>query len=190
MMLVLASASPRRRELLLQIGQKFITEESLYLEAELPGLTPRDLVATHAIAKAREVAGRFGDEAVVIGADTVVVLDGRVFGKPKDETEATLMLQQLSGRWHEVLTGVVVGQRGQYLQEVVTTKVKFGKIPALDIAHYVASGESLDKAGAYGIQGTGALFVEKIEGCYYNVVGLPLYKLAIMLRQFGVPLWK
>lgn len=184
--LILASASPRRRDLLQQIGQTFRVVESDYDEADIPGASAAELVLAHAAGKAREVAGRSGPADIVIGADTLVVLDGKVFGKPADAAAARAMLRELSGRWHTVLTGVAVASGKNCKAEVVSTNVKFTQLTEAMLQQYIESGEPLDKAGGYGIQGLGAVLVERIDGCYYNVVGLPLNRLAAILQEFSL----
>jgi septum formation protein len=200
--LLLASASPRRAELLRQVGLAFeVWPESE--EQEIRGVLPTgpeasgsgwtlDEVREHArqaaLGKARP-ATRARPEAVVIAADTVVMVDGVILGKPGSPDEAEAMLRQLSGRTHHVTTGVVVahGQRDLLLADDVTTAVQFRPLRPDEIHRYVASGEPMDKAGAYGIQGRAALFVERLEGDYFAVVGLPLARLARMLVDVGVP---
>ncbi len=200
--LVLASASPRRAELLRQIGLTFKVwsgAEEEETRGVLPaGPTPSgpgwtlEQVRAHArqaaLRKARPVSLAQPD-AVVIAADTVVVVDGVVLGKPGTRDEAEAMLRQLSGRAHYVTTGVVVAhsRRGVTLEDDVTTVVQFRTLGPEEIHRYVASGEPMDKAGAYGIQGRAALFVERLEGDYFAVVGLPLARLARMLDAVGVP---
>ncbi len=188
MKIVLASASPRRRELLEQIGCPFVTAVSEVEEDNDRNLPPEAIATGHALAKARDVASGLTSDTVVIGADTIVVLDGVVFGKPRDAVEAANMLEKLSGRRHQVMTGVAVVKDGRELCACPVTQVKMKRLSAAQIAAYIASGEPFDKAGAYGIQGLGALLVEKIDGCYFNVVGLPLQKLADLLQEVGVDL--
>jgi len=177
--LILASASPRRAELLRQVGIAFEVRVSDAPEdAGLPGAGPAEVAEAHARQKALAVAAR-APGRLVLGADTVVVLDGRVLGKPESAGEAREMLHALSGREHEVITGVAIalgaGTRPRLLAlEHVSTRVRFRDLSDEQIETYVASGEPMDKAGAYGIQGRGALLVDEIEGCYFNVVGLPL----------------
>ena len=146
------------------------------------------MVLANAIGKCRAAAAINGDELPVIAADTVVALDekDKILGKPADEQEAKRMLRQLSGRCHKVLTGVAVRYRGQEISQVCTTSVWFRQLSDSEIDSYIATGEPLDKAGAYGIQGRGAILVEKIDGCYNNVVGLPLTCLYLMLEKLGV----
>lgn len=185
-MFILASASPRRRELLEQIGAKFRIETSgadEVMAGEAAGV-----VRENAIAKAREVAARFPDTPV-LGADTVVALGGRIFGKPKDEADARAMLAELSGRSHEVLTGFAWVTHGEVYSEVVTTEVHFLPMSAEQIADYVATGEPLDKAGGYAVQGRAARFIDKINGSYSNVVGLPLARVAQVAERAQVNMY-
>lgn len=189
--LILASASPRRRELLTQIGVSFVVEVSDVEEVIDAALLPHALVASLALQKAQAVAKNH-TEGIVLGADTIVVADGNILGKPQDAAQAKAMLQSLSGRWHQVMTAVaLVDARDdqKVWTSVESTNVKFRNLTQEDIAAYVATGESMDKAGAYGIQGYGALLVERIEGCYNNVVGLPLQQVARGLNQWGINLY-
>ena len=153
------------------------------------GLAPSEVVLHLSAQKAREVAAKVrtaGDASVVIGADTIVALNGEIFGKPKDAPDAARMLRALSGREHEVFTGLTLISGETELQEVERTAVRFRALTDAEIDAYVASGEPMDKAGGYGAQGTAALFVEGITGDFFNVMGLPLCKLGQMLKQFGV----
>ena len=180
---VLASGSPRGRELLGQMGSEDFEVLPAQGEETAPeGLAPDALVARLALQKAREVAA-LRPEATVIGADTVVALDGRVLGKPSDEEEAREMLSALSGRRHQVYTGMAVLSGGQAFTHVECTQVEFRPLTAEEIAAYVATGESMDKAGAYGIQGRACVFIRGIQGDYYNVVGLPVCALHELLAQ-------
>lgn len=180
---VLASGSPRRRELLGQMGiEDFEVLPAQGEETAPEGLAPDALVARLALQKAREVAA-LRPEATVIGADTVVALDGRMLGKPSDEEEAREMLSALSGRRHQVYTGMAVLSGGQVFTHVECTQVEFRPLTAEEIAAYVATGESMDKAGAYGIQGRACVFIRGIQGDYYNVVGLPVCALHELLAQ-------
>ncbi len=187
--LILASASPRRRKLLEQLGLKFEVVESDG-EHEVTGAgNPCALAKEAALGKARSVAARRPD-ALVLSADTMVWLEGHSLGKPADEREAAWMLARLSGRTHTVHTGIAVvgpgGPVGEAEVACVDTDVRFRELSDDLIARYVATGEPLDKAGGYGIQGRGAVLVESIRGCYYNVVGLPLSKVAQMLEPYGI----
>jgi len=180
---VLASGSPRRRELLGQMGiEDFEVLPAQGEETAPEGLAPDALVARLALQKAREVAA-LRPEATVIGADTVVALDGQVLGKPSDEEEAREMLSALSGRRHQVYTGMAVLSGGQAFTHVECTQVEFRPLTEEEIAAYVATGESMDKAGAYGIQGRACVFIRGIQGDYYNVVGLPVCALHELLAQ-------
>ncbi len=187
--IILASASPRRKKLLEQIGLKFRVVPSRVEEIPEPGLEKRELVLRLAGLKAGCVAGLY-PRAIVLGADTAVCCEGQILGKPRDREDAVRMLRLLSGRIHEVITGLVLRQEitGLIRTEVVTTLVRFRDLSQKEIEGYIATGEPFDKAGAYGIQGYGALLVEGIKGCYFNVVGLPLSKLPAMFRDFGVEL--
>jgi septum formation protein len=185
MQVVLASGSPRRLELLRQIGIKPLVMVSNYHETE-SGLAPEVLVSTNALGKARSVLTQCSDEVVVIAADTVVVLDGEILGKPKNKEEAGEMLRALSGKAHWVLTGTGVFYRGKHAVRVSATKVYFRNLNEKEIQSYVATGEPLDKAGAYGIQGQGAVFITKIEGSYSNVVGLDLADLYTLFAELDV----
>ncbi|MEW6045911.1 MAG: Maf family protein [Bacillota bacterium] len=191
MALVLASTSPRRRELLTMVGAVFEVavpdvDESTLKKKE----APEELVVRLAGAKAADVARR-RPEDVVVGADTVVVLDGQLLGKPRDPADARRMLRLLSGRTHQVWTGLAVIQRAKNRRVTAAerTDVTFRHLSDEEIDRYVERGEGLDKAGAYAVQGVGALFVERLEGCYYNVVGLPLARLQSLLKGFGIRLW-
>ena len=181
--IVLASGSPRRRELLGQMGiTAFEVLPARGEETAPAGLTPAELVRYLAMQKAREVAAQRPD-ALVIGADTVVVLDGKVLGKPKDEADARTMLSALSGRRHEVYTGLAVVCDGREYGHAECTEVAFRDLTEVEIAAYVATGEPMDKAGAYGIQGRACVFIRGIRGDYYNVVGLPVCALHELLSQ-------
>jgi septum formation protein len=184
---ILASDSPRRRELLWQIGLRFQVVPSSVSEASQGCMDPRDHVLYWAARKANEVAGRF-QHAWVVGADTIVVLDGRILGKPAAPAEAVSMLSRLSGRSHRVLSGVcLVHARSGSAEHIwVETTVFMKRLSTDDIQAYVATGEPLDKAGAYGIQGIGGCLVERIEGSYTNVVGLPLCETVELLRRHQV----
>jgi septum formation protein len=187
--IILASNSPRRRELLEQIGLTFLVAPADVDESVRDGEAPKDYAERLALDKARAAASR-AKEGIVIAADTFVVVGDAIFGKPVDAADARRMLSELSGRGHEVLTGLAVvdAATGRSAVRTSATGVWFRELSDREIAAYVATGEPLDKAGAYGIQERGALLVERIEGCYSNVVGLPLSLLGEMLREFGVSL--
>ena len=185
--IVLASQSPRRRELLEQMGITGFDIIPAKGEEQMQERTePGKLVEHLALAKARETALQVEQSALVIAADTVVVLEGKVLGKPADEDEAFAMLSALAGRTHQVYTGVALMQGGRTRSAYECTDVTFRPLTEGEIRGYLAAGESMDKAGAYGIQGRGALLVEGIRGDYFNVVGLPVCRLGQMLKRFGV----
>jgi septum formation protein len=181
-MLILASLSPRRRELLGLITPDFITVDPAVEESLPADTSPRDAVRVLALRKAAQVARAY-PEATVIGADTVVALGDRLLGKPQDAADATVMLSALSGREHRVYTGVAIVHNRKEIVFDEVTAVHFRAITKEEIAAYVATGEPLDKAGAYGIQGRAALFISGIVGDYYNVMGLPVCALAQKLRS-------
>jgi septum formation protein len=184
--IILASASPRRAELLKQIGVEFESAISNVEEWPLPDEAPPDYITRIARAKVVAVA-RQRHSGLVIGADTVVVLEGRLIGKPANETEAKNLLRQLSGRWHAVMTGVAlydIESRNE-VADYDKTLVKFAQLSDREIDWYVKTNEPLDKAGAYGIQGLGGLFVDEIAGNYYNVVGLPIPLVYRLARRLG-----
>ena len=153
-----------------------------------PALPPAELVMALALAKAREVAPKVDADAVVVAADTIVYCGGRVYGKPHSESEAAQMLHALSDNTHEVFTGVCVIRSGRELLRCDRTAVTFRPLSEDEIARYIATGEPMDKAGAYGAQGKGALFVRKLDGDFFNVMGLPLCLLGEMLKEQGVGL--
>ena len=187
MNIILASQSPRRRELLERMGiRKFDVIVSDADETPEDGLTPAEQVERLSRVKAEAVAARVGKEDLVIAADTVVALEGTVLGKPADEDDAFRMLSALSGMRHQVHTGVTVAQNGRFLTRHEVTSVDFRTLEPEDVERYIATGECLDKAGAYGIQSYGCLLVEGIVGDYYNVMGLPVPLLAGMLKEFGI----
>ncbi len=187
--LILASASPRRKELLEGLGLAFEIITSHCPEVWEKGLSPRQVARKLALDKADDVVGKV-DSGIVIGADTLVVLEDEILCKPRDHGDAVRILKRLSGKSHEVITAVAVIDvaTGQTLQGEGITQVHFRELSDEEIGRYVKTEEPMDKAGAYGIQGKGILFVEGIEGCYTNVVGLPLPALAEMLSRMGHPL--
>lgn len=187
--IILASNSPRRRELLRQIGVVFTSDPADVDERILPGEGAEAYAVRVALDKARVAAGRAGS-GIVIAADTIVVLGDTILGKPADTLDAERMLTMLSGKRHRVISGLAVvdAKTGRARTGTASTTVWFRNLIADEIRSYVSTGEPLDKAGAYGIQGKGALLIEKIEGCYFNVVGLPLSLLGKMLREYGVNL--
>lgn len=185
--IILASNSPRRRELLTQIGLSFTVSPADADESVLTGESPEAYAVRVALDKARIAAERAG-EGIVIAADTIVVVGDSILGKPADANEAAGMLALLAGKEHRVVTALAVMDAGTARSATRTsvTKVWFRDLTEREIAAYVATGEPMDKAGAYGIQERGALLVDRIEGCYSNVVGLPLSLLGEMLREFDV----
>lgn len=183
MTFILASASPRREELLRQVGCKFYIVTSDIVEDNGQKLPPAELAVAHARAKALEVAARSAAGDIVIGADTVVVYGGQVYGKPADAGDARRMLSELAGDEHQVVTGIAVSRGGQVWTDFAVTAVRLRPLSQADIDGYIATGEPFGKAGAYAIQGIGALLVEGICGCYSNVVGLPLRLLDDLLRR-------
>ena len=186
MKIVLASQSPRRRELLGKMGLEFTTKAPEIDETALSGLPARQLVEALSREKALWAARQEDPEAIVIGSDTVVVRDGEILGMPASPAQAEEMLASLSGRSHEVCTGVTVCQGDRVVSQVEVTQVTFRTLTPQEIARYVRTGEPMDKAGAYGIQGLGALLVEGIQGDYSAVVGLPVCRLGRILLDFGV----
>lgn len=187
MALILASSSPRRKDLLLAAGFQFQVVPSTVDEAIQPGELAADFARRLARDKALEVAGRVSRGAWVLGADTIVVLNGQILGKPADASDAARMLRLLSGAEHEVITGVCLARAPASLAATghEVTRVTFRPLSEAEIAAYVRSGEPMDKAGAYGVQGLASRFVTRIEGCYFNVVGLPVARVDRMLREQG-----
>jgi septum formation protein len=190
--LYLASGSPRRRELLAQIGVPFTTHIVPIDESPLADEAPSAYVERLARAKASAALASLEHAAgaVVLGADTAVVLDGRILGKPADRAEALRTLAALSGREHQVLTAVALASNARVAARVVVSRVSFRPLSEAEIAAYWASGEPLDKAGSYGIQGLAAVFVRQLQGSYSAVVGLPLCETAELLADFDIPCWQ
>ncbi len=187
--IVLASGSPRRRELLERVGiTDFIVCVPEVEETFPDGLTPSQVVAYISREKAEAAAALRGPDDIVITADTMVFLDDRRLGKPRDEAHALEMLTALQGRKHTVRTGVTVQQGPRRLTESESTDVFFRPATEAQLRRYIATGEPMDKAGAYGVQGRGALLVERLEGDFFNVMGLPVLRLSRMLEKFGVTL--
>ncbi len=187
MTIVLASASPRRRELLERMGVREFEIISPDADETLEdGLPPAEQVERLSQLKAQAVAAETDDDCLIIAADTVVALDGTILGKPVDEEDAFRMLSALSGVRHHVYTGVTVAMGDRVLTRHEVTAVDFRTLESEEVERYIATGECIDKAGAYGIQGYGALLIDGICGDYYNVMGLPVACLAQMLKQFGV----
>jgi len=187
MSIILASASPRRKELLEMLGVKELKIVPARGEEIAPeNAAPGELVEVLSLAKAREVEAKCRKDDVIIAADTVVVYEGRVYGKPHTKERAVEMLTELSGKYHQVYTGVTVIKDGAAHCKNEMTAVKFREMTQREIEAYVATGEPMDKAGSYGAQGKGALFVERIEGDFFNVMGLPLCMLGQILNELGV----
>ena len=190
MKLILASSSPRRAEILRDAGIAFDIRATQIDEAALPGETAHALVARLAEAKARSAAAQLDAglrECIIVGADTTVVLDGEILGKPRDSAHACEMLAKLSGRTHHVITGIfLLRLPGNTTSAAVeNSAVTFAPLDEKEIDAYVATGEPLGKAGAYAIQGLAGRYIRRIEGCYFNVVGLPLARLYALLRELG-----
>ena len=187
MKLILASASARRAEILRDAGLPFTVLSAAVDETPVAGESPQQMVQRLANAKADLVAARAVGSAIIIAADTTVVLDGHILGKPRTSDEARKMLEMLSSRTHSVLTGVTLirlpdADRRTFVE---TTHVQFAKLSNEEIKRYLATGEPMDKAGAYGIQGRAGRYVPRIEGCYFNIVGLPLARLMQSLTELG-----
>jgi len=181
-MIVLASGSPRRGEILTNAGIPFVREVPSNIdETPKPGESPQDYVVRLAREKAEAVEAR-GDR-IVLGADTSVVIDGQILGKPSSPADAIQMLRLLSGRSHEVITGICLRSARVRVTDAAITRVWFAALSDSDIDAYAASGEPMDKAGAYGIQGLASKFVERIDGCYFNVMGLPIALVYAHLRK-------
>lgn len=182
----LASRSPRRAELLRLLGVDFVLVDVEVDESQRAGELPADYVRRVAADKARAGSAQLDASAAVLAADTTVSVDGVIFGKPRDEADATAMLTHLSGRWHEVFTALVIAIDGRQRIDVVKTRVEFRVLEPASIAAYWCSGEPADKAGAYGIQGLGGALIKRIDGSYSAVVGLPLCETLALLDQAGI----
>ena len=181
-MILLASSSPRRREILEMLGLNFKVIPSSADETVPKGLSPAQTVEYLARIKAQAVRNSASQEDIIVSADTIVVIDGQIFGKPADRNEAIEMLSRLSGRTHEVYTGICVNDQVSH----ECSKVTFRTLSMDEIEAYIDTGEPMDKAGAYGIQGKGSLLVSRIEGDYFNIMGLPVCRLGQMLKNYGV----
>ena len=187
MSIILASGSPRRYELLKMVGIeefKVIVDNSE--EIITPGLSPEEQVITLSMQKARNVADKCSQSDTIIAADTLVYLDEEPLGKPDSLSDAEQMLRKLSNRKHSVYTGVTIIKDGMHISKAEKTDVYFREITENEIKSYVATGEPMDKAGSYGAQGGAAVFIKRIEGDFFNVMGLPLCRLSIMLKELGV----
>jgi len=186
--IILASASPRRKELLESMGLKFEVVVS-HVDENIEGKDfSTELIENLAAEKAMEVAGKIDFPAIVIGSDTVVVINNHVLGKPKDKNDAFNMLKMLSGKTHEVISGIAIvdTETNKILKDFVLSEVTFKELSDEEINNYIETGEPLDKAGAYAIQGLAGMFVKSITGCYSNIVGISVFKLAELLKKFGV----
>lgn len=185
--IILASASPRRQQLLTQIGLNFKVKPSSIEEVIDNTLEPSQVAMSLASQKCKDIVSQIKDDCIVIGADTIVVKDNKMLGKPRDERDAFDMLTSLRGEWHQVVTGLCLYRASdkQSICDYEITKVKISDKSDEFINEYISTREPFDKAGAYGIQGYGSLLVEKIDGCYFNVMGLPIYKLSCMLDKLG-----
>lgn len=185
--IILASASPRRQQLLKQIGLNFEVVPSSIDEVIDNTLKPFQVAISLASQKCNDVASQIKDDCIVIGADTIVVKDDRMLGKPKNAIDAFDMLSSLKGEWHQVVTGLCLFRTSdkKSICDYEMTKVKIADKSDEFINEYISTKEPFDKAGSYGIQGYGSLLVEKIDGCYFNVMGLPIFKLSCMLDKLG-----
>lgn len=185
--IILASASPRRQQLLEQIGVNFKVIPSTIEEVMDNKLKPSEVAISLATQKCNDVVAQLEGDYLVIAADTIVIKDNKLLGKPKSEQEAFEMLKHLNDDWHQVITGLCVFRTSdkKSICDYEATKVKFANSSDEFLLDYISTREPFDKAGAYGIQGYGSLIVEKLEGCYFNVMGLPIYKLSVMLKELG-----
>jgi septum formation protein len=181
--IILASGSPRRAEILGFVGWEFEKHTADIDESVIENETPENYVQRLAREKASAVAAKFADK-LILGADTIVLLNGEIIGKPTDLEDARKMLRKLSGRWHEVLTGVAFVKNEKSVVDLQRTRVKFAEMSNEEIEFLVKNGEPLDKAGAYAVQAQAALFIEKIEGDYWNVVGLPINLVYRLVERF------
>jgi septum formation protein len=187
--IILASKSPRRKSILEQVGLKFSIVVSDFDEETIKFKTPQEMVKKLSFEKAKIVAAK-NPKAVIIGADTTVIFKKEIIGKPRSKSDAIRILNLLSGNVHEIVTGFTVMEGKKSITGHVSSKAKFKKLSDQEIKAYVATGEPMDKAGGYGIQDKGGLFIEEIEGDYFNVVGLPISAVAKALKEFGVEITK
>ncbi len=187
--IILASQSPRRKKILEQIGLDFKIVVSDFDETTIEFKTPQEMVEKLSFEKAKIIAGKYPN-AIIIGADTTVIFREEIIGKPKSKADAIRILKLLSGNIHEIVTGFTVTEGRKSITKHVESRVKFKKLSDEEIDAYVATGEPMDKAGGYGIQDKGGLFIEKITGDYFNVVGLPIFALSKALKVFGVDITK
>lgn len=186
---ILASKSPRRKSILEQVGLKFSIVASDFDETKIKFKTPQEMVKKLSFEKAKIVAAKH-PKAVIIGADTTVIFKKEIIGKPKSKQDAIRILKLLSGNTHEIVTGFTVMEGKKSITGHIVSKAKFKKLSEQEIKAYVATNEPMDKAGGYGIQDKGGLFIEKIEGDYFNVVGLPIFAVSKALKEFGVEITK
>jgi len=187
--IILASKSPRRKKILEQIGLTFTIQVSDFDEAKIKFKTPQEMVEKLSFEKAKIIAQKYPN-AIIIGADTTVIFRKEIIGKPKSKVDAIRILKLLSGHIHEIVTGFTVMKDKKSITKHVVSGVKFKKLSEQEIKAYVASGEPMDKAGGYGIQEKGGLFIEEIQGDYFNVVGLPIFAVSEVLQKFGVDISK
>ncbi len=188
-MIVLGSTSPRRREILSYFSLPFETAAPVFdEEAVLFQSNPETFVCTLSAGKAQSLQSTY-PESMILCADTIVYFEGKIYGKPKTQEEACRSLSELVGKWHAVYTGMTVRQGDRAIHQAELTRVLFNDLTEEQIAHYVARTNWADKAGGYAIQSAGGLIVRKIDGCYYNVMGLPINTLEALLKQFGIELW-
>ena len=188
MAVILASQSPRRKQLLEMLGVEFTVIPAKGEEVVAAGAGPQETVRALSRQKAAAVAATANADDIIIAADTIVWYENMVLGKPRDEQEAARMLSALSGNVHQVYTGVTVRRGDKVLSAAECTDVRFRKLSGREIDAYIATGEPMDKAGSYGIQGVACLFVEGIDGDFFNVMGLPVCRLGKMLKELGVEL--
>lgn len=191
MKIILASASDRRKELLSRITKEFDIMVSGFDESSVDFLGDIGQYTIEiAKGKALDVLGKVNDNSIIIGCDTIVAINDKLLGKPKDKDEAFYMLKLLSGKTHQVISGLAIVDTStkEIHTDYVCTDIKFSELTEVEIIRYIESGEPMDKAGAYGIQGLAGVFVQEIKGCYYGVVGLPINKLNMMLKGMGVNL--
>lgn len=187
-LLILASKSPRRSDLLASIGAHFQVEPALhFIEVDPSDVPPQELVRLNAEGKAEEIAALHPNE-LVLGVDTIGVFQNQVLEKPKDKEDAFRMLTMLQGQTHEVLTGLCLMRGGKKITHIESTSVTFLPLTDDEIWAYIETGEPMDKAASYAAQGRGALFIQRMDGDYFNVVGLPLYRLNLLLKQFDINL--
>jgi septum formation protein len=187
--IILASKSPRRKQILEQVGLKFTVEVSDFDETQIKFKTPQGMVKKLSLEKAKIIAAK-NLNAVIIGADTTVIYKNEIIGKPTSKQDAVRILKLLSGKVHEVVTGFTIISDKKSITRAVTSKVKFKQLSETEIKAYVATGEPMDKAGGYGIQDKGGVFIENIQGDYFNIVGLPIFAVSEVLKEFGVEVTK